>query len=291
MTAPELRIAAFTVHLPPKNPQGKEWTEPERVAALYRAGFRSVAARPNPELSALAAQNGMDMMVSVDANEKNWREALDSAKASDPARVNVQVCDHDTPPAKAVKVWLQCVEYAKGLGLEIDIEVHRDTATETPEKCWEIARLFQKATGEKIRFCWDFSHPAVIKHLAPPFGPRLLDHPDLVQISRQFHFRPFNGHHCQIPVLDAKGEPTPEFADYRQFMDDLLACWFAGAQGGEVMHGCVELIPGGYGITTFGPQWDDVVHVKDALLQLWQKHLRHWRDGRAPSETGRAKRR
>ena len=73
-------------------------------------------------------------------------------------------------------------------GLLAAIEVHRDTCTETPEKVYEIAALYQKATGKKIRFCFDFSHIAVVKHLSPPYADRLLVRPDLVQLSRQVHY-------------------------------------------------------------------------------------------------------
>lgn len=275
---PQLRLVGFTFHLREKEAaSGKEWTNARRVATLAKAGFNAVAPWPDEAMATLAAQHGMETVRYVDANEKTWKEMLDLAKRARAARVNVQVCDHDTAPKDAVKVWLKCVKYAKQLGLEIDLEIHRDTATETPEKCWEIARLYQKATGEKIRFCFDFSHLAVVKHLSAPYAPRLLDHPDLIQRARQFHFRPFNGHHCQIPVLDVKGKPTPEFKDYVQFMDDLLACWFAGAKGGEVVYICPEVLPkGGYGLSTFGPLWEDTLYVKHEIERLWKKHVKRW---------------
>jgi hypothetical protein len=277
--APQLRLVGFTFHLSEEEAaSGKEWTHTQRVAKLAKAGFHAVAPWPDEEMAALAAKHGMETLRYVDANEKTWKEMLDLAKRVKSARVNVQLCDHDTLPKDAVKVWLKCVKYAKQIGLEIDLEIHRDTATETPEKCWEIARLFKKATGEKIRFCFDFSHLAVVKHLSPPYAARLLDHPDLIRIARQFHFRPFNGHHCQIPVLDAKGKPTPEFEDYLQFMDDLLACWFTGAKGGEVLYICPEVLPkGGYGISTFGPMWADTLYMKNETERLWKKHVRKWR--------------
>src|SRR6202012_834341 len=106
----------------------------------------------------------------------------------------------------ACEVWIKTLALAEKLGLEVDLEVHRDTATETPEKTYEIAERFEKATGKPIRFCWDFSHLAVVKHVSPPYAQRLLLRPDLIQNARQMHFRPFNGHHCQIPVTNGKGE-------------------------------------------------------------------------------------
>ena len=113
----------------------------------------------------LCKKYGMDYVCYIDGNPKTYRERLQSAKKTNPARINVQLCDHDTLPAEAVKVWLKMEAEAKKLGLNIDLEVHRDTCTETPEKVYEIAALYKKATGKKVRFCWDYSHIAVVKHL------------------------------------------------------------------------------------------------------------------------------
>src|SRR6202012_6169867 len=172
-----------------------------------------------------------------------------NAKTSGPARVNGQLLDHDTTPKEALKLWLKLEAEAEKLGLEIDLEVHRDTCTETPEKTYEIADLYKKATGKKIRICFDYSHIAVVKHLNPPFAERLLVRPDLVQLSRQAHFRPFNGHHCQIPATDGKGNETLEFLDYLTCLDAFIACWMKGAKGGEVLRAGPEggSLWGGYG--------------------------------------------
>ena len=161
------------------------------------------------------------------------------------------------------------------MDLEVDLEIHRDTSTETPEKVYEIAALFKKATGNKIRFCWDFSHLAVVKHISPPYAGRLLTHPDLVQLSRQFHFRPFNGHHCQIPATDGKGHETPEFKHYIDFVDALIACWLNGAKGGEVIYVCPEFGPAnsGYGLSGFPNVWKDAVLLRAKTEALWKANL------------------
>jgi hypothetical protein len=191
----------------------------------------------------------------------------------------VQLCNHDTPPKEAVAIWLKMKPLAKKLGLNIDLEVHRDTCTETPEKVYEIAALYKKATGKQIRFCWDFSHISVVKHLNAPYAERLLVRPDLIQLARQFHFRPFNGHHCQIPVTDVKGHDAPEMKAYMEFLDALLACWFKGAKGGEVIYACPELGPvaSGYGLHAFPNVWHDAIHMRAKTEALWKKNLRKWR--------------
>jgi len=160
--------------------------------------------------------------------------------------------------------------------------VHRDTCTETPEKVWEIAALYKKATGKKLRFSWDFSHFAVVKHLSPPFADRLLVRTDMIQLSRQLHFRPFNGHHCQIPVTDGKGGETPEIKDYLRFVDALMACWLKGAKGGEVLYACPEMGPivSGYGLSSFPDPWQDAIVLRGKIEALWKKNLRKWSGGK-----------
>jgi len=180
-------------HQPSKE---KEWTLEERFKQAKKEGFDAIAGGPNAAVPPLCEKYGIDYVCYIDGNA-NYKARLLAAKESKPARINVQLLDHDTLPKDAVKVWLKLEAEAEKLGLNVDLEVHRDTSTETPEKVYEIADLYKKETGKKLRFCFDFSHIAVVKHLAPPFAERLLVRPDLVQLSRQVHFRPFNGHHCQ----------------------------------------------------------------------------------------------
>jgi hypothetical protein len=204
---------------------------------------------------------------------------LKAAQTVKPARINVQFCDHDTLPREAIKAWLKMDALAEKMGLNIDLEVHRDTCTETPEKVYEIAELYKKATGKLLRFCWDYSHFAVVKHIYPPYANRLLTRPDLVQLARQCHFRPFNGHHCQIPALDAKGNETPEIKPYLEFIDAFFKCWLEGAKGGEVLYVCPEFgpIPSGYGLSCFPNVWKDAIFLHEKTEALWKKNLLKWK--------------
>jgi len=257
----------------------REWTFDEKFKQAKKAGFDAMGGGTIPEAAPLCKKYGMEYVCYIDGNPKTYRERLQSAKKTNPARINVQLCDHDTLPAEAVKVWLKMEAEAKKLGLNIDLEVHRDTCTETPEKVYEIAALYKKATGKKVRFCWDYSHIAVVKHLSPPYAGRLLVRPDLVQLARQIHFRPFNGHHGQIPALDAKGRETPEIKPYLQFIDDLFACWMKGAKGGEVVYACPEFgrIDGSYGLSVFPNPWKDAIFLRKKTEALWKANLRKWR--------------
>jgi hypothetical protein len=257
----------------------KEWSVKEKVDRAKKAGFAAMGGGVPTDALPFCEKNGMDFVCYIDANMKSYKERLKAAKTTNPARINVQACDHDTPPKEAVKVWLKVVEEAKKLGLNVDLEVHRDTCTETPEKTYEIADLYKKATGKNIQFCWDFSHFAVVKHINPPYAARMLERPELVQAARQFHFRPFNGHHCQIPATDGKGNESPEIKPYFEFIDQLFACWLKGAKGGEVLYVCPEygMMDGSYGLSCFPNIWNDTIFVAKKTEALWKKNLRNWK--------------
>jgi hypothetical protein len=256
----------------------KEWSLEEKFKQAKKAGFDAIGGGAMPDVVPLCQKYGMDYICYLDGNLK-YAERLEAAKASKPARINVQLCDHDTPPGEAVKIWIKMEAHAEKMGLNADLEVHRDTCTETPEKVYEIAALYEKATGKKLRFCFDFSHIAVVKHLSPPYADRLLVRPDLVQLSRQVHFRPFNGHHCQIAATDGKGHETPEFKHYLDFVDAFFACWLKGAKGGEVLYACPEFGPfgSGYGISSFPNVWKDAILLRGKTEALWKASLRKWK--------------
>ncbi len=250
-----------------------EWSLDEKFKQAKEAGFDAVGGGALPEVVPLCGKYGMEYVCYIDGN-LNYVERLNAAQATNPARINVQLCDHDTPPDEAVKVWLKMEAEAEKMGLHVDLEVHRDTSTETPEKVYEIASLYEQATGKKLRFCFDFSHVAVVKHLAPPYADRLLVRPDLVQLSRQVHFRPFNGHHCQIPATDGQGNETPEFKDYLDFVEAFITCWLAGPTDGETLYACPEFGPlGGYGISSFPNVWKDAILLREKTEALWKANV------------------
>jgi hypothetical protein len=277
--APVLKQFAGLWTLQQQPSAGKEWSHDEKFREARKAGFDAVGAGPFPEAASLSVKHGLHYICYIDCNFKTFSAKLEAAKTTNPARINVQLCDHDTPPVEAVKVWLKMEAQAKKMGLEVDLEVHRDTCTETPEKVYEIAALYRKATGQRLRFCWDFSHIAVVKHIYPPYADRLLVQPDLVRLALQCHFRPFNGHHCQIPATDGAGHETPEIKPYLEFIDAFFACWFKGAKAGDVLYACPEFGPisSGYGLSCFPNVWKDAIYLRERTEALWNKNLRKWK--------------
>lgn len=87
----------------------------------------------------------------------------------------------------------------------------------------------------------------VVEHLSAPFSARLLTRPDLIRRARQFHFRPFNGHHCQVPVTDGRGNLTPGLRDWLPFVEDTFCLWRPGNPDTPEIFAVPEMgpVPGG----------------------------------------------
>lgn len=230
MKPPILRhIAArwSMVHYPS---QADEWPLARKLAAVKAAGFDGIAHPPLAGLAELAREHGLIVVGYISSGQpEEFNALLQANRASGAHHINVQLADDDTPTSVALAQARRMIEEGRKVGVEPAIEVHRDTCTETPEKTYALADAYQQATGELLPMTWDFSHLAVVKHLAPQhYIERLIVRPDLMQRAQQFHLRPFNGHHCQIPVMDAQGDYTPELQDWLPFARAVLQCWLEG---------------------------------------------------------------
>lgn len=250
----------------------QEWTLDEKLAEAKRQGFEAVSGRIDPALPELCAKHGLEFVLTIDADGSNYREQLERARSMNPRRVNVQMCDHDTPPEESVRVWKALVTRAEALGLEVDLELHRDTATEVPEKAYAIADAYRRETGRTLRFCLDYSHFAVVKQMRPPYAARLLERPDLIAPARQIHARPFNNSHAQIPATDGQGNLTPEFVPWLEFMAELIGRMLTTAGPGDVFYICPEFLApaGGYGLSCFPDCWKDAVRTRDEIRRIWK---------------------
>lgn len=269
---PEIRFFAGLWTLRGYPTVEREWSLADKFAEVKRQGFDGIGGRFLPDAPALCAAHGLDFILYMDADASNFEEQLRRAGAWRPKRINVQLCNHDTLAPEATRIWIAMDALASELGLVLDLELHRDTATETPEKAFAIADQFQAETGRKIRFSLDFSHFAVTKHLQPPFAPRLLTPREIIGAARQLHLRPFNGQHAQIPATNGRGELTEEFQDYLAFVADLFALIKASARADEVVFACPENGPrlaGGYALSCFPDVWNDAIRVRDEMSRLW----------------------
>ncbi len=123
----------------------------------------------------------MDYVGFIDATMKTYRDNLKAAKAINPVRINVQPVTTTHHPRMRCKSGSRWRRRPKSWGFNVDLEVHRDTCTETPEKTYEIADLYKKGGGETHSILLGLFPFAVVKHLNPPYAPRLLERPELVQ--------------------------------------------------------------------------------------------------------------
>jgi hypothetical protein len=252
-----------------------EWPLDKKLDAIRDAGFDGICWAPSAELHEGCERRGLIFvggMASGDATA--FPEIVDDLKRFGARHVNVQLADDSLQIPEALQLTLALMNCARPLGLQPAIETHRGTCTETPEKVYALADAYQQATGELLSLSCDFSHFAVVKHLVPSaFEEKLLVRPDLVQNAQQFHLRPFNGHHAQVPITDGTGRLTQEVKDWLPFAKATLACWLEGNRESErEIFVCPELGPveGGYALSTFPNSWEDAKVLRKEIEAIWQ---------------------
>jgi hypothetical protein len=253
------------------------WSLEQQLDAVKDAGFDGFTAQLGPTHAREAEKREMFVVGYFSSgDEDKFTELLKSQKDAGAHHVNVQLADHDTDPSDALRLTLRLMEEADRIGgLEPSIEVHRDTCTETPEKTYALADGYFKATGKLLPMTWDFSHLAVVKHLvSETYVERLLVRPDLIQRSQQFHFRPFNGHHCQVPVTRGDGSLTQEINDWLPFVGATMRTWLEGNGGPDrVLIVVPEMGPvrGGYNLAHLPNSWEEAIRLRPLLEALWHK--------------------
>lgn len=275
---PRLRVAATLWSLAQHPSVGREWPLERKVAAIKAAGFAGVQAGCRPELFPLLREHGLAWLGAFDAvDARHFKRQIAECVTGGAIMATAQIGEHDTPTKDATALVQALLSAARKQGLRVQIETHRDTATETPEKFAAIAQGYRKATGRLLPVTWDHSHFALVKHLrATDFIPRLLADSQLVQHSRCFHCRPFNGHHCQIPVRTPAGRFTPEFRDWLVFVQALFSQWLDAARDTDELWIVAEqgAAFNGYNLSGFNPPWEDAILCARALRRTWSALLK-----------------
>ena len=251
--------------------QRREWSRAKKFSAIRAAGFDGVFSPPLPWLAERGdlrylAVTSLDSAAQV---EKPIREA----KTLGAVAIDVQLCDYDTPIPAAIKVALRIRDVARDCGLPFAIETHRDTITETPEKTLALAKAYRAIAKETMPCCLDHSHFAVVRHLTPGRFWEYLREPErLLRAATQFHLRPFNGHHCQIPVLSPSGRRTPEYQDWLVYAASLLRNLRAQPRNDPVL-AVPELghAAPSYGLSCFPDTWRDTTTVGRDLRRIWKE--------------------
>ncbi len=250
--------------------RGREWSWARKFQAIRDARCDGVFSPPIPALEERGNLRYLAVTSLDDAAQV--APALEAAKRLGALGIDIQLGDYDSPVAEMVRLARRIDEVAGDLQLPYAIETHRDTFTETPEATLALARGYLAATGKVLPLCLDHSHFAVVRHLAPAaFWERLKEPAELLDAAVQFHLRPFNGHHCQIPVLTHAGRRTPEYLAWRVYAARLFEhlqrqpssapVWVVP----ELGHAAPS-----YGLTGFGDTWRDVLTVVKDLRQLWR---------------------
>lgn len=260
----------------PENPFSVE----QKVEAIQAAGFDAFTGRSNldnqKQLKRLVQESGLRFGGAFDADcREQIVERIALQLEVDNGPINCQLCDHDTPVEEGIELAITLMEEAERQHADVYLEMHRDTCTETPEKMYAIIDGYEKATGKKPKVNFDYSHSAIVKHLNPKdYTERLLIRPDLQQMGNLWHMRPFNGHHCQIPITDGKGSLSPEFEDIKPFILDVLKCWLSGPRPNNELWVVPELGPyKGYGLSCFPPIWEDAIVLGNQIRELWNEAL------------------
>ncbi|MDB6021447.1 MAG: hypothetical protein JWQ04_1304 [Pedosphaera sp.] len=258
--------------------KAREWSLERKLRAVKAAGFDGFTAALTPEHRRLGEKYGLMRVGYFSSSDpREFAKLLKQNKDAGAHHINVQLGDHDTPTKEAVRLAKQLMAEGRKLGVEPAIEVHRDTCTETPEKTYALADGYEKAAGELLPMTWDYSHLAIVKHLLPPYWERLGVRPDLIRRAQQFHFRPFNGHHCQVPVTDGRGKLSPEVLDYLPFVQRVMETWLATAMPGREMFAVPEMGPiwMGYNLHSLPGSWEDAVVLRGEIEKCWRRALKN----------------
>ncbi|MEM1058993.1 MAG: xylose isomerase [Verrucomicrobiota bacterium] len=277
-SSPELILTAaewtFSGYPTPEAP----WTRDQKLAAVKQAGFDAITCPADgAELKELLAKHGLRHTGGYFFAEASEAPAhLAACRELGDGPVNVQLGHHDTPVEEAVPMIEELMREGERLGVDVHIETHRARCTETPEKIAAILKQYRERNGKYPRLNFDFSHPAVVKHLSSPFfEERLFDFPEVFQASSVWHMRPFNGHHCQIPITDGRGNFSPEYEQCRPFVRAAMALWLAGPPPRGRLWVVPELGPvdSGYGLSCFPDVWEDAVVLGRDLRAIWAEEL------------------
>ena len=146
---PQIRHMATLWTLTDYGDADGEWSTDRKIEEIKNAGFDGFLGRV-PVVTAEHVQgSGLLFAATVDIGEAAEVEPkLQEIKEVGAVCVNVQMLDHDTPTEEALTRARQVMETAGRLEMDVAIEVHRDTCTETPEKAYALAEGFEKAEGQ-----------------------------------------------------------------------------------------------------------------------------------------------
>ena len=123
-----------------------EWSAAKKLKQIRKAGFDGFLGRVHMLSAAEVQQSGLIFACTTDmGGPEDVEPKLTACKEPGARCVNVQMLDHDTDTVTAVTRARQVMSFAEKIELDVSIEVHRDTCTETPEKAYALAEGFEQA--------------------------------------------------------------------------------------------------------------------------------------------------
>jgi hypothetical protein len=250
----------------------------KHLEIIRDAGFDAYCAPVDlPDLKRRLDEFGLRFGGAFDAqSEEQFADKIAACLEIGNGPINCQLADHDTPVERAIELTIALMEESARQGAEVHLEVHRDTCTETPEKAYAIIEGVRAATGKAPRVNFDFSHPAIVKHLNPGnYIERLFEDVETFQQSTLWHIRPFNGHHCQIPITNGKGGYSPEYEDCRPFIRQALTHWLNGPRPGNAFWVMPEQGTMGYHLSCHPPVAQDMIAIGKDVQQMWAELTRN----------------
>jgi len=258
-----------------KNSDGSEWTLEQSIKAVSDAGFDAYTCPADtPGLKETLHQYDLRFGGSfAAANQDEIKAQVLESMRIDNGPINIMLADHDTKIEEAIELTTSLMKIGKDLNLKVHLEMHRDTCTETPEKTYAIAEGVKMATGKYPLMNLDFSHHALVKHLMPSdYCERLFANIPLFQQSNLWHLRPFNGHHCQIPITDGAGNFSEEYEEFRPFIIQAFKHWLDGPRPDNEFWIVPELGPkSSYGLSCFPNIWQDAIVLSKDIKTIWEE--------------------
>ena len=250
----------------------REWSWARKFATLRAAGFDGVMSPPIP---ALAARGDLRYLaISSVRSSGEIEPVLQAAKDLGALAIGIQLGRPETPLSVALRLALRLRAVAQRLALPFAIETHRATFTELPETLAALQAAYRESCGENLPVCLDYSHIALVRHLVPEVTWSTLtkQQPAALANARQFHLRPFNAHHAQLPVLNARGRRTPEYLAWRDQFAAPLLLHLRDRRTAEPVLAVAELghAAPAYGLSTHGDTWQDTRVVARDLHALWK---------------------
>ena len=247
----------------------REWSWPRKFAAIRKAGFEGVMSPPRTELhdrGELAY-----LAISSVARADQIAPLFAAIRELGAEGLVVQLGRPDTSLDACLKLARELAARGRECTVPVEFETHRNTFLETPERVAELAAAWSAEERGPLPVCYDFAHLAVVRHARAPFWPGFAAQREAIARARCLHLRPFNGHHCQIPVTFDGRRRTPEYRVWLEFAAEVFSALRAAGESGRIVVPELGHADPFYRLSCFPDTWTDTSIAHRDLRRLWQR--------------------